>query len=80
VAQAWPFPFSPHEPAMQTAGEAQSVSAVHEFLQTFTPHWYGKQGAGLGVTHLPAPSQVDPAVKVPVPVGQIEPRQGVCAA
>jgi hypothetical protein len=71
VTQAWPGGLS------QTAGEAQSESTVQEFLQTFVPHWYGKQGAALGVKHLPAPSQVDVPVKVEVPPGHTEPRQVV---
>jgi hypothetical protein len=75
VTQACPSGLSPQEPLMQTAGEAQSEFAVQEFLQMFVPHWYGKQGAALGVTHLPAPSQVDVPVKVEVPPGQVEPRQ-----
>jgi hypothetical protein len=80
VAQACPFPLRPHEPLMQTAGEAQSPSTVHEFLHTLAPHWYGKQGLALGVTHLPAPSQAEAAVKVVVPDGQLEPWQVVPCA
>jgi hypothetical protein len=39
VAQACPLFLRPQEPvALQTAGEAQSASAVHEFLHTLTPH------------------------------------------
>jgi hypothetical protein len=36
-AQALPAPLRPHEPAMQTAGVAQSASAAHEPLQTLVP-------------------------------------------
>jgi hypothetical protein len=63
--------------ALQTAGEAQSASEVQEFLQTLTPHWYGKQGPEPGVTHFPAPSQVEAAVNTVVPTGQLEPMQVV---
>ena len=77
VTQACPGGLRPQEPLMQTAGEAQSELAVQEFLQMFAPHWYGKQGAAFGVTHLPAPSQVDVPVKVEVPPGQVDPRQVV---
>jgi hypothetical protein len=38
VTQACPGGLRPHEPLMQTAGDAQSESAVHEFLQTLAPH------------------------------------------
>jgi hypothetical protein len=37
VTQIWPGPLRPHEPLMQTAGEAQSPSAVQEFLQMALP-------------------------------------------
>jgi hypothetical protein len=62
---------------LQTAGEAQSASETQEFLQTLTPHWYGKHGPEPGVTHLPAPSQVEAAVNTVVPPGQLEPTQVV---
>jgi len=78
VTQACPGDLRPQEPLMQTAGEAQSASAVQEFLQTPTPHWYGKQGLAFGVRHLPAPSQVAVPVNVEVPVGQVEAAQVVC--
>ena len=38
VTQAWPRPLRPHEPLLQTAGEAQSLLAVQEFLHTLVPH------------------------------------------
>jgi hypothetical protein len=72
VAHDCPFPLRPHDPLMQTAGDPQSPSVVHEFLQMPTPHWYGKQGVGLGVRQWPAPSQLEAAVKVVEPVGQVE--------
>ena len=40
---------------MHTAGDAQSPSVVQEFLQTAAPHWYGKQGAGVGRHALAGP-------------------------
>jgi hypothetical protein len=36
-AQVLPMPLSPHEPMMQTAGEAQSASTPQATLQTFAP-------------------------------------------
>jgi hypothetical protein len=66
-AQAAPGGLSPHEPLAQTAGGAQSASAVHELLHTETPQRNGKQELEAGVTQAPAPSQVDPGVKL-VPV------------
>jgi hypothetical protein len=62
---------------MQSAGEEQSASDVHVFLQTFAPHWYGKQGVAPGVPHFPLPSQVEAAVNTPVPVGQLAATQVV---
>ena len=80
VTQACPGGLRPQEPLMQTAGEVQSALAVQEFLQTLAPHWYGKQGVAFGVTHFPAPSQVDVPVNVDVPPGQVDPRQVVPCA
>ena len=73
--QAWPFPLRPHDPLAQMAGEAQSAFDVQEFLHTPVPHRNGKQVLAAGVTHLPAPSQVDVFVKVVVVDGQVEARQ-----
>jgi hypothetical protein len=68
----------PQEPLLlHTAGGAQSLSVVHEFLHTAAPHWYGKQGDGFGVTHLPAPSHADTPVKVVEPAGHDDPWQVV---
>jgi hypothetical protein len=64
---------------MQIAGEAQSASAVHEFLQVASPHRYGKQEIDPGVTQVPAPSQVETAVDVVVAVGQVGALQTVPA-
>jgi len=77
VAQVWPSLLRPHEPLTQTVGAAQSVLALQELLQTLTPHSNGKQEMALGVTHFPAPSQVEAAVKTVVPIPQLEPRQVV---
>jgi len=77
VPQVRPLLLRPHEPLLQIAGEAQSASVAQEFLHTLTPHWNGKQGPGAGVTQVPAPSQVEAAVKTVVPAGQLEPMQVV---
>jgi hypothetical protein len=76
-AQVAPSGFSPQEPALQTAGDAQSASAVQVFLQTAVPQVKGKHDDDAGVTQAPAPSQADPGVKVVLPAGQVESRQGV---
>jgi hypothetical protein len=77
-AQVCPLLLRPQEPLLlQTAGEAQSASETQEFLQTLRPHWYGKHGPAPGVTHFPAPSQVEAAVNTVVPLGQLEPMQVV---
>jgi hypothetical protein len=75
--QAAPFGFSPHEPSEQTAGAAQSASAVHEDRHAAGPHRKGKQDVGAGVRQVPAPSQVEVIVKVVVPVGQLAALQAV---
>jgi len=75
LAQVWPFPLRPHDPLLQMAGEAQSAFEVQVFLHTPVPHRYGKQEAAAGVTHAPAPLQVDVFVKVVVVEGQVEARQ-----
>lgn len=70
-AQVFPSPLRPHDPLMQTAGEAQSALAVQLLLQMAAPHWYGKQDVVAGVRHLPAPSQVDPGVNAVLMAGQV---------
>ncbi len=40
---AAPGGLRPQVPLVQTAGALQSVSAVHDGLHAFPPHWYGKQ-------------------------------------
>ncbi len=78
VTQACPVGLRPQEPLMQTAGRgAVRVWRCRSSCRRSSPHWYGKQGAAFGVTHLPAPSQIDVPVKVEVPPGQVDPRQVV---
>jgi hypothetical protein len=62
---------------VQTAGDAQSASAMQATLQTFVPQLYGKHELAAGVTQAPLPSQVEPAVKFVVVVGQVEPLHSV---
>ena len=62
------------------SGVAQSASAVQVDLQATTPHLNGKQELGGGVTHAPAPSQVDAGVSVIVLAGQLAAAQGVPCA
>ena len=72
VAHAFPSALSPQEPLVHTAGEAQSESAVQVALQTLAPHWNGKHELVAGVTHAPAPSQVDVGVNCVVVAGQVD--------
>jgi hypothetical protein len=74
-AQTAPGGLRPQEPLLQTAGGAQSASAVQALLQTEEPQRNGKHELEAGVTQAPAPSQVEPGVKV-VP-RQLAPLQGV---
>jgi hypothetical protein len=71
AVQGPPFGSRPHEPLMHVAFEAQSALAVQVALQAAAPQEYGKHDVAPGVTHLPAPSQVDWPVKVVVPAGQV---------
>jgi hypothetical protein len=50
---------------------AQSALDLQVELHTAAPHAKGKQFVAPGVTHLPAPSQVDWAVDVVVPAGHV---------
>jgi hypothetical protein len=71
----------PHDPlAPHVAFGAQSAFDLHAELQTFVPQPKGKQDFAAGVAHVPAPSHVDPAVKLIVPEGHVEPLQAVPAA
>jgi hypothetical protein len=76
-AQVAPAGFRPHEPLLQTAGGAQSASAAQVALQTCAPQRNGKHELAVGVTQLPAPSQVDPGVNVVSPIAQVASWQGV---
>jgi hypothetical protein len=80
VVHGPPLGSSPHEPLMQVAFDAQSALDVQVALQAATPHVYGKQDVAVGVTHLPAPSQLDLFVKLVVPAGQVGSRHFVPAA
>jgi hypothetical protein len=78
--QTAPLGLRPHEPLMQTAGEAQSASAVHVPLQASVPQRYGKQEVAPGVTQAPAPSQLEIPVNSVDAAGQVGARQVVPAA
>ena len=76
-AQGAPVDFSPHDPPVQTAGAAQSAFELHVALQAAAPQVKGAHDVAAGWTHVPAPSQLAPAVKVAPPVGQVAARQEV---
>ena len=69
--QVRPGSLRPHEPLVQTAGGSQSELLEHAALHAAEPHRYGKQETAAGFTQVPAPSQVDVAVKVAVADGQV---------
>jgi hypothetical protein len=71
-AHVLPSPLRPHEPFVQTAGDAQSASVVQAALHTAAPHSNGKHELAAGVTHAPWPSQVEPGVNVVVFAGHVE--------
>jgi hypothetical protein len=77
-AQVAPGDLRPHRPFAQTAGASQSPSTVQVALQATAPQANGKHGIADGVTHAPAPSQVEPGVKVVE--GQVAPAHGVPCA
>jgi hypothetical protein len=74
-----PFGFRPQRPLVQTAGDWQSASAVHDALQALgvVLHRYGKQADVLGVAQVPAPSQVESGVNRWVVVEQDSGMHGV---
>ncbi len=77
LEQTAPFGLSPHDPEIQEAGIAQSLSVAQVALQALVPQVNGKQDDEAGTPQVPAPSQVPPGVKV-VPVGgQVAPWQEV---
>jgi hypothetical protein len=75
--QIAPSGLRPHDPPPQTAGGAQSASAVHVARQAAAPHRNGKQEVAAAVRQVPAPSQLPAGVKVVVPDGQLAGRQAV---
>jgi hypothetical protein len=76
-AQAAPLDFRPHEPLLQVANGAQSVFVAQVALQAMVPQANGKQELAVGVTQVPAPSQVEPGVKVVPLAGQVAAAQAV---
>ncbi len=75
--QTVPGGLSPHDPALQEAGGAQSALAVQDDLHTPAPHAKGAQELDIGVRQAPAPSQVEAGVKLVPAAGQVAPAQGV---
>jgi hypothetical protein len=69
--QTAPSGLRPHDPLPQTAGGAQSASAVQVALHAAAPQRKGKQEVAAAVRQVPAPSQVPAGVKVVVPVGHV---------
>ncbi len=79
-AQVAPGDLRPHEPPVHTAGGSQSASAPQLALHAEAPQRNGKHELAAGVTQAPAPSHVEPGVKV-VPVdGQLASPHGVPCA
>jgi hypothetical protein len=73
-----PSDLSPQDPALlQEFGETQSASAVQVDLQAATPQVKGAQELAVGVTQVPAPSQLEAGVKVVPLLGQVAPAHGV---
>jgi hypothetical protein len=77
LRQTAPFDLRPHDPFTQTAGDWHWLSAVHDGRHASVPQMNGKHGLAPGVTHVPAPSQVDSAVPCIVAEGQVAGLQGV---
>jgi hypothetical protein len=73
AAQIAPVGLSPHDPALQVAGGAQSASDAQVELQAPTPQANGKQDVAEGVTHIPAPSHTASGVRVVPLAGQLAP-------
>ena len=71
LEQTAPFGLSPHDPEIQDAGIAQSLSVAQVALQALVPQANGKQEDDAGIPQVPAPSQVPPGVKVVPLVGQV---------
>ena len=70
-AQTAPGGLSPHEPATQLAGCAQSALALQVDLQAAVPQANGKHELDVGVAQAPAPSQLAAGVKVVPVAGQL---------
>ena len=62
--QATPIPFFTQLPPMQKKLVTQSVSTVHDVLQTPVPHWYGLQDDVVAAWQLPLPLQARAEVSV----------------
>ena len=77
LRQTAPFGLRPQDPFTHTAGDWHWLSAVHDGRHAFVPHVKGKQGFAAGVTHVPAPSQVDSGVACCVADGQLAARHAV---
>jgi hypothetical protein len=75
--QTAPFGFSPQDPALQVAGDAQSAAVAQVDRQAFRPHPNGKHEVAAGIVQVPAPSQVPSAVKVSPVIGQLAFAQAV---
>jgi hypothetical protein len=65
-----PSVLSPHEPPLQTPGDAQSASDVHVDLQAPVPQLNGKHDVAAGTVQVPAPSQLPAGVNVVEFAGQ----------
>jgi len=70
-AQTVPGSFRPHDAFVQTAGEAHCVFAVQVVKHAAEPQRNGAQFRAAGFTQVPLPSQVEAAVNVVVPTGQV---------
>ena len=77
LRQTAPFGLRPQDPFMQTAGDWHLLSAVHDGRHASVPQVNGKQAFAAGVTHVPAPSQVDSGVACWVADGQVAARHAV---
>lgn len=75
-----PGDLRPHDPALHTDGATQSASAVQVALHEEAPHLYGAHDVDGGVTHAPAPSQLEAGVCVVPFAGQLAPPHGVPCA
>jgi hypothetical protein len=75
--QMAPSGLRPQDPPLHEPGGAQSASAVQVDLHAAVPQRKGKQVFAAGVTHVPAPSQLEAGVSVAVPIGQFAAWHGV---